>query len=75
MEKLFVFAIIFMLIVVIVMFFFILQLKTGVSKDVQGLKSELDKVSGGLPVYHPLALSSAFLKLILSFISLFLPSS
>ena len=73
MEKIFIFAIVFMFIILIATFFFVSLLKTGMSKNVKELRLELDKAR--YPIYHPLGLSTAFLKAILSFISLFLPGS
>lgn len=70
MEKIFIFAVIFMFIIVIAMFFFISQMKTGMSKNVQDIRLELDKSQ--YPIYHPLGLSTAFLKAILSVLSIFL---
>jgi hypothetical protein len=71
MEKIFIFAIIFMIIVVIAMFFFVSQMSIGMGKNVQELSLELDRVSKAHPPYHPLSLGANFAKLVVSFISFF----
>ena len=73
MEKIFIFAIVFMFIILLAMFFVVSRMSTGMSKNVQELRLELDKTQ--YPIYHPLGLSTAFLKAILSFLSLFTPGS
>jgi len=73
MQKIFIFAVIFMFIILIAMFFFVSRMSTAMNKNVQELRLELDKVRA--PIYTPLGLSTTFLKAILSFLSLFLPGS
>ena len=73
MEKIFIFAIVFMFIVVIAMFLIVSRMSSGMSKSIQELSLELEETQ--YPLYHPLGLSSAFLRVILSFLSLFLPGS
>jgi len=75
MEKIFIFSIIFLLIIVLAMFFFISYMKIGIGKNLQDIRSELDRVSEGVPAYSPLGLSTAIARAIFSFISLFIPSS
>jgi len=57
------------------MFFFISYMKIGIGKNLQDIRSELDRVSEGVPAYSPLGLSTAIARAIFSFISLFIPSS
>ena len=73
MEKIFIVAIVFMFIILITTFFLVSVLQTGMSKNVKELRSELELVQA--PIYTPMGLYTAFLKIIVSFISFFSPGS
>jgi len=57
------------------MFFFISFMKIGIGKNVQDIRTELDRVSEGVPAYSPLGISTAIARIFFSFISLFTPGS
>jgi len=62
-----------MLIFVVVTFIVISRMSNVITKNVEDIRLELDKTS--YPIYHPLGISTAFLKAFFSFVSLFLPGS
>lgn len=74
MERIFILAIVIMVIIFLATFIFVVQMRSGLGKDVEELKSELDKVSEGVPLYSPMGLSTALARAFLSFLSLFISS-
>jgi len=67
MDKFFVIIIVIMLIFILSIFFFVYFTSTGVEKDVEILKSELERAQA--PIYTPMGIYTAFMKFFLSLFS------